>query len=189
MKKTVMRIFVIAFILASTLAYAKGGAEAGADGALSEAAAAFKNAGIPFTAGGVQPVDFTLPSLNGTNVVLSELAGKVVFLNFWATWCGPCQAEMPSMESLYQKLKDRGFVILAVNLGESNAQVSDFMRKYNLSFPTLLDRTSRVGTQYGAQAIPTTYIIDRRGLIVARMIGSINWDTPEIIAALETLLK
>jgi peroxiredoxin len=137
----------------------------------------------------VQPVDFTLPALDGTNVTLSQLAGKVVFLNFWATWCGPCEAEMPSMESLYQKLKDRGFVVIAVNLGETNAQVSGFMRRYNLSFTALLDRTSRTGTSYGVQAIPTTYIIDRRGLIVARMIGSINWDTPDITAAMETLLK
>jgi peroxiredoxin len=189
-KKIVMRIFALVLGLAAfvPLACAKGGGEKAAAGVSAEAAAAFRKANIPFASEGVQPVDFSLPALDGVNVALSELKGKVVFLNFWATWCGPCEAEMPSMESLYQKFKDRGFVVLAVNLGESNGQVSGFMRNYNLSFTALLDRTSRIGTSYGVQAIPTTFIIDRRGIIVARMIGSINWDTPEIAAAIETLL-
>ncbi|MCL2067801.1 MAG: redoxin domain-containing protein [Treponema sp.] len=153
-----------------------------------EVLAAFRRAGIPVVASGIDPVDFTLPLLNGKEISLSELTGKVVFLNFWATWCGPCRMEMPSMEAVYQKLKNRGFEILAINLGERQEDVSAFMKEYSLSFPTALDARGFTGSIYGAQAIPTTYIIDRRGLIVSRLVGSIDWNTPEIISALESLL-
>ena len=189
MKITVMRIFALVLSLAAitSFAFAGGGSEQNA--IPPETLNALRRSGLQFMQSRVQPVDFTLSALDGSNVTLSDLKGKVVFLNFWATWCGPCEAEMPSMESLYQKLKDKGFVILAMNLRETNAQVSDFMKKYKLSFTALLDRTGRIGSLYGVQAIPTSYIIDRNGFIVARMIGSINWNTPDIIAAMETLLK
>ncbi|MDR2478561.1 MAG: redoxin domain-containing protein [Treponema sp.] len=149
---------------------------------------AFKAAGIPVVAEGIEPVDFSLPLLSGTNQRLSDLRGKVVFLNFWATWCGPCRMEMPSMEAVYQRLKDQGFAILAVNVGESRDQVAPFMRETKLSFPAALDEKGIIGGHYGVQALPTTYILDRRGLIVARMVGSIDWNQPGIIAAFESLL-
>jgi thiol-disulfide isomerase/thioredoxin len=151
-------------------------------------AKAFEGAGIPVAAQGIDPVDFTLPLLDGTRITLSQLKGKVVFLNFWATWCGPCVSEMPSMEAVYQKLKNRGFEILAVNLGDSGREVSAFMKKYNLNFPAVLDEKDTVSNYYNIQAIPTTYIIDKRGLIIARLVGSINWNTPKVISALETAL-
>ena len=150
---------------------------------------AFSAAGLPVLKEGVQPIDFTLPLLNGTNQKLSGLEGQVVFLNFWATWCGPCRSEMPSMETIYQKLKDRGFTILAVNLGEKAAEVSGFVREYRFTFPIALDESGGTGVQYGAQAIPTTYILDRRGLIVSRIVGSMDWDKPEIMAAFEALIE
>jgi len=150
---------------------------------------AFEGTGIKAAAEGIDPIDFTLPLLDGTKITLSQLKGKVVFLNFWATWCGPCRSEMPSMEAVYQKLKNRGFEILAVNLGESRGEVSDFMNKYKLNFPAVLDERQVTGSQYNIRAIPTTYIIDRRGLIIARLVGSINWNTPKIISALETVLQ
>jgi thiol-disulfide isomerase/thioredoxin len=148
---------------------------------------AFREAGIQVTATGIDPVDFTLPMLDGTNFTLSQHKGKVVFLNFWATWCGPCRAEMPSMEALYQKLKHRGFEIIAVNLGESKDKVSTFMIDNKLSFPAVLDQRQITGSSYNVRAIPTTYIIDKRGLIIARLMGSIDWNTPKVIAAFETL--
>jgi len=150
---------------------------------------AFEGTGIQAASTGIDPADFTLPLLDGTKVTLSQFKGKVVFLNFWATWCGPCRSEMPSMEAVYQQLKDKGFEILAVNLGESKDKVSGFMNEYKLTFPSVLDERQIAGSQYNIRAIPTTYIIDRRGLIVARLVGSINWNTPKIIAALEAVLR
>jgi len=149
---------------------------------------AFMEAGISVTSEGIDLIDFTLPMLNKTDFTLSDQKGKVVFLNFWATWCGPCRAEMPSMEAVYQKLKDKGFEIVAVNLGESTTAVSAFVKEYNLNFPVVLDIRSETGSWYNVRAIPSTYIIDRRGLIVARLVGSINWNTQKIIAAFELLL-
>ncbi|MDR1319701.1 MAG: TlpA family protein disulfide reductase [Treponema sp.] len=149
---------------------------------------AFQAAGLPVEENGIRPIDFELSLLDGTRLKLADLKGRPVFLNFWATWCGPCRSEMPSMEAVYKRLKDRGFGILAVNVGEDSKQVSPFMRRYGLSFPVAFDTTSQVSTRYGIQAIPTTYIIDKRGLIISRIVGSIDWNTPEIIAAFESLL-
>jgi peroxiredoxin len=93
------------------------------------------------------------------------------------------------MESVYQKLKNKGFEIVAVNLRESKEQVSAFMTQYKLNFPAVLDARGRTGARYNVRAIPTTYIISRQGIIVARLEGSINWDSPRIIAAFEVLLE
>jgi thiol-disulfide isomerase/thioredoxin len=150
---------------------------------------AFRAARLPVAAEGFDPIEFNLPLLSGENQRLSDLRGKVVFLNFWATWCGPCRQEMPSMEAVYQRLKDQGFMILAVNVGETGAQVAPFMRENKLSFPAALDEKGVIGGYYGVQALPTTYILDKRGLIISRMTGSIDWNQPGIIAAFETLLK
>ena len=155
----------------------------------SEVIEAFNAAGLPVIADGIDPFDFNLPLTDGTNLALSELKGKAVFLNFWATWCGPCRMEMPSMEKVYQGLKDRGFEIMAVNLGEKEKQVSDFMGENKLSFPAALDENGIIGAYYGVQAIPTTYILDRRGLIISRVTGAIDWNQPDIISAFETLLR
>jgi thiol-disulfide isomerase/thioredoxin len=150
---------------------------------------AFKAAGLPVVAEGIPIDDFTLPFLDGANFTLSQQRGKVVFLNFWATWCPPCRDEMPSMEAVYQKLKNRGFEMIAVNLREPKEQISSFMTQYKLTFPAVLDARGRTGARYNVRAIPTTYIIDRRGLIVSRLEGSIYWDSPRIIAAFEALLE
>jgi thiol-disulfide isomerase/thioredoxin len=150
---------------------------------------AFEGTGIQTMSEGIEPADFTLPLLDGTNITLSQLKGKVVFLNFWATWCEPCRSEMPSMKAVYQKLKDKGFEILAVNLGESRDKISGFMNRYKYNFPSVLDERQITQSQYNIRAIPTTYIIDRRGLIVARLVGSTNWNTPKRIAALEAVLQ
>ena len=148
----------------------------------------FSAAGLPVERAARRPEDFTLPLLDGTEQTLSGLREKVVFLNFWGTWCPPCRKEMPSMERLHQGLKDKGLVMIAVNGSESAEQVSGFMLENNLTFPVALDANGRVTIRYGVRAIPTTYIINRRGLIVSRMVGAIEWDSPEIIKAFEVLL-
>jgi thiol-disulfide isomerase/thioredoxin len=138
---------------------------------------------------GTAIVDFELESLAGGNRSLSSFKGKVVFLNFWATWCGPCRQEMPSMERLYQQLKGRGLEIVAVNLQEDDRSIQKFIDKYKLTFPVLLDKSGRVGSMYGARSIPTTYIVDRKGYVVAGTIGTREWDSVEYVRFFERLLQ
>jgi thiol-disulfide isomerase/thioredoxin len=152
-------------------------------------ARAFAKAGLPVLKQLVVSPGFSLPLADKGSLALAGLNGKVVFLNFWATWCGPCKAEMPSMEALYQRFKDRGLEIVAVNYGESEKVVAGFFEQFNLSFPSALDPEGQVNGLYGVAALPTTYIIDREGNIITRVVGSINWDTPELFAAFEALLN
>jgi len=150
---------------------------------------AFADAGLRLLSQTVPSRDFSLPMASGEPQSLSALRGKVVFLNFWATWCGPCRDEMPSMEVLYKRFKDKGLEILAVNCMEEKGEILDFMADYRLTFPALLDGDGRVSNTYGIQAIPTTFLIDRDGRIILRLVGSINWDTEKIHAAIESLLN
>ena len=158
---------------------------------------AFADAGLNLLKQKVTPQDFSLPLAGapmvplaaGANQTLSALRGKVVFLNFWATWCGPCREEMPAMETMYNRYKDKGFEILAVNAGEKEQDVLAFLKNNRYTFPVVLDQDGKVNGAYGVRAIPTSYLIDREGKIILRMTGSINWDTPKIRAALEMLLN
>ena len=159
----------------------------------SDMTKAFADAGVPLLKETVSIRDFSLPlaeplSPGGTQS-LSALKGRVVFLNFWATWCGPCRSEMPSMESLHNRYSERGLEILAVNSGENTPEVLAFMKDNKLSFPTVLDMDGKVTMTYGVQAIPTSFIINREGRIIARKVGSIDWDSPKVRAALEILLS
>ena len=184
MKKSLLNVFLVTAIFFLCTCTAKAQSASGTD-----MAKAFSKAGLRLLSSKVSPRDFSLPTLAGETVGLSQFKGKVVFLNFWATWCGPCRAEMPSMETLYSSYREKGFEILAVNSGESRREVLAYIQEYGFSFPTLLDEDGKVSSGYGIQAIPTSYLIDRDGMIVARIVGSINWDTPEIFAAIESLLN
>lgn len=133
--------------------------------------------------------DFAMPDLNGNKLSLRQLRGKVVFLNFWATWCVPCRVEMPSMERLYRAYKDKGLVILAINLNESPRVAGEFMRELRLSFPALLDEDGRVSSLYGVRGLPTTFLIGLSGEIVGRALGAREWDGPEARELIEDLLK
>lgn len=133
-------------------------------------------------------VDFSLKDLSGQKQTLGSYAGTVIFLNFWATWCGPCRAEIPSMEELYLELGNEEFVILAVNSQETSEQVAGFVENIGMSFPVLLDSDGRVGAAYGIRGIPTTYLIDSQGYILGRVVGTRNWSTPEIISLVQDLL-
>jgi len=109
--------------------------------------------------------DFTLPSLSGSNVRLSELKGDVVLLNFWASWCGPCRLEMPLLNKLHNKYKGIGFTVIGVNVEESTAAAQDFLNENKVSFPILWDTQNKVSKQYNVQAMPTTVMIDRDGQV------------------------
>jgi peroxiredoxin len=149
---------------------------------------AFEQAGFPLINQKQTPVDFTLRSLTGETVQLSRLKGSVVFLNFWATWCPPCRSEMPSMQVLYDRFRGRGLQFAAVDIMEEGADISEFLEYFDLNFPVLLDTNGSVSENYEVEAIPTTYIIDRDGSIIAQAVGSRKWDTPEMIRAFEALL-
>jgi DsbE subfamily thiol:disulfide oxidoreductase len=156
---------------------------------ISGTAKAFDDAGLRLLKERVSPRDFSLSLLEGETKSLSSYKGKVVFLNFWATWCGPCRIEMPSLEALYNKFSDKDLEILAVNCREDQAAVSSFLKNEGFTFPVLLDLNGRVSMNYGVQAIPTTFLIDRDGMIILRLVGSTDWDTAKIHAALESLLS
>lgn len=107
--------------------------------------------------------DFTLKSLQGSNLKLSEQAGNVVLLNFWASWCGPCRKEMPLLNDLHNKYKPLGFTVLGVNVEEDTAPAKAFIGDRPVDFPILFDRTNKVSKLYDVIAMPTTVVIDRNG--------------------------
>lgn len=134
--------------------------------------------------------DFTVPDLTGQPLRLGDFKGAVVFLNFWATWCPPCKEEMPSMERLYRRYKNKGFTILAVSIDSgSAAPVAAFAKKFGLTFPIGLDPKLAVANQYAVRGLPATFLIDRKGTIAAVAIGPRDWDGKAAHAAIETLLK
>jgi thiol-disulfide isomerase/thioredoxin len=150
---------------------------------------AFTRAGLPLLREKRQSKDFTLKTPEGRSLTLSGLKGKVVFLNFWATWCGPCRVEMPGMEALYRRYREEGLEFVAVDIMEKDTQVRDFLKSNNYSFPVLLDSSGSVSNSYGIQAVPSTYILDRDGKIIFFAMGARNWDTPAIFSAFEGLLR
>jgi thiol-disulfide isomerase/thioredoxin len=115
--------------------------------------------------------DFTLEMLDGPETTLSDLRGQVVLINFWATWCPPCRAEMPAIQEVYNRYRDQGFVVLAVDLGESDARVRGFVEEMELTFSILMDRNEDVSQLYRVRSIPTTYFVDREGVIQDIVIG------------------
>jgi len=134
--------------------------------------------------------DFTVPGLTGQSLRLGDFKGKVVFLNFWATWCPPCKEEMPSMERLYGRYRDKGFTILAVSIDSGGpAPVAAFAKKLGLTFPIGLDPELRVANQYAMRGLPATFLIDRKGTIAAVAIGPRDWDGKAAHAVIEALLK
>jgi len=113
--------------------------------------------------------DFTLKDLNGNRVSLSDFKGKVVVLNFWATWCGPCREEMPHIDVLYQKYKDQGLVVIGINAERNHEKVEEFA-KAKVSYTVLLDG-ERQGREYGVTGIPSTFYIDKRGVVRHHDVG------------------
>ncbi len=150
----------------------------------------FNPSGKPLLGKGVPAPNFTFPGLDGRMVSLADYKGKVVFLNIWATWCAPCVTEMPSMKKLYQELKDEGFEILAVSVDESGAEaVKPFMEKHKLGFPVLLDTKGDIKTLYQATGIPESFIIDREGIIVEKIIGPRDWAASGAIRFFRSLIQ
>jgi len=133
------------------------------------------------------PLEIKLNDMDGTTVSLSDFRGKIVFLNFWTTWCPTCRIEMPSMEKLYQKFKDGEFALVAIDLQEPASRVKAFFKEFKLTFTALLDADGEVGTMFGINQIPTTYILDKQGRIIGKALGPRDWDSRESTALFEHL--
>lgn len=138
---------------------------------------------------GQKAPDFTLKDLDGNKVSLSNFRGKVVLLNFWASWCPPCRAEMPAMNKLNEQLKKRGFVILAVSTDRSVFDVKEYLSKNPVNFPVLIDQNLNVSRNlYKVFMMPTTFLIDRKGFIVRKYFGEQDWLDPDMIKEIEEVL-
>jgi len=114
---------------------------------------------------GMQAEDFRLTDLAGKEQSLSQYRGKIVLLNFWATWCKPCTTEMPAMQATYDKLRDKDFVVLAVNELEDDAKVGEHIKQYGHTFPVLMDRNNKVANQFGVFGLPVSVFIDQEGRV------------------------
>lgn len=135
----------------------------------------------PFPAPG-----FTLKGEDGKTYRLADTHGKVVVVNFWATWCPPCRYEMPSLERAWSLLKDKNVVVLAVNVGENADVIFEFTGQYPMSFPLPMDLDGTVTKLYPITGLPTTYVINPAGMVTHRAVGSREWDDPQLM---NTLLK
>ena len=120
-------------------------------------------------------LDFQLLDVTGRAVRLRDLRNRVVLLNFWATWCAPCREEMPALETLARELGPRGLTVVGVNFKESRQQVEAFMKAHGLSFPILLDADGQVSASYQVFALPVTFVVDRRGMVVGTVLGTRDW--------------
>lgn len=128
---------------------------------------------------GAEAPDFELKTLDGQQVKLTDFRGKKVILNFWATWCPPCKAEMPHMQNFYLKNQNKDVTLLAVNLTSSDKGldvVDEFVKDYQLTFPILLDTEGVVGNMYKVYSIPTSYILDSKGIITQKIVGPMDED-------------
>ena len=132
--------------------------------------------------------DFTLPDLNEVPQQLSKLKGKVVVVNYWASWCPPCIEEMPSMNTIYQRYKPQGLEILGINFQEDPEKITQFLEQVKVDFPVLFDRDGTVAHQWNVFSMPTSFLVDRHGRVRHSVSRSIHWDLPESTETIEQLL-
>ena len=129
----------------------------------------------------VEAPTFSLPDLTGRKIQLKDYRGRLVFLNFFATWCGPCREEMPGMERLFRAYQDKGLAVLAIDMQESAKTVRPFVQELKLSFSSLLDTKGSVSHEYGIRALPGSFLVGRDGNILWRAMGGREWDAPEML--------
>jgi len=134
--------------------------------------------------------DFTLKNLDGNDVSLRQFRGKYLLINFWATWCGPCKIEMPSLEQLYRQFKSEKFDMLGISNDMFGKRVVEpYVLAKKITFPMLLDQRMTVSRQYGIVSLPTTILIDPQGIIIGVLQGAENWSDPKTLLYFESLLK
>ena len=138
-------------------------------------------------AGDLAP-EFSVTTEDGKTLTRSNFGGKLLILNFWATWCPPCREETPSMELLHRRLKDQGVVLLGISVDKSNEKYKNFLKRYNVTFPTSHDPAMSVSDSYATYRYPETYIIGRDGRVVEKIVGRKNWTDEKFIKSLQALL-
>jgi thiol-disulfide isomerase/thioredoxin len=143
---------------------------------------------VPYTA---QPATaiFDLPDVKGQQHSVDDYRGKVVLVNFWASWCPPCIQEMPVLKRLRQSLNDQPFEVLAINAGEQKYKVWKFVKLINFELPVLLDTRKDTFNAWGASVLPTSFLLDKQGQIRYRVQGDIEWDSDAVIALIEDLIN
>lgn len=134
--------------------------------------------------------DFSLPDMDAELHALQDYRGKVVLINFWATWCPPCRREMPALEQLYSKLGDEAFAVLAINQWEDADHVFAYMGELSVfpSFPILFDPESKVSAEFGVKGLPTSFLLDKQGRVVYRAVGGRAFDHPQVEQTIRSLL-
>jgi cytochrome c biogenesis protein CcmG, thiol:disulfide interchange protein DsbE len=131
---------------------------------------------------------FNLSGDNGTGLRLEDYRGKYVLLNFWATYCVPCVEELPSLNAVYDSMRDKGLIVLGVSVDENQEAYQRFLTAHNVTFPTARDPEWTAAIRYGTSKIPETYLIDREGTVLRKYVGAENWQRPEILNYLQSLL-
>jgi thiol-disulfide isomerase/thioredoxin len=132
---------------------------------------------------------FTVKTLAGADASLKVLSGKMVLLNFWATWCPPCKEEMPSIQKLHEKMKGTDFQVFAISVGEKVKTVTDFVKASPYTFPMYLDESGAASAPFAGRGIPTTFILDKQGMAIAGIVGSRPYDTPEVFSIFKELAE
>lgn len=134
--------------------------------------------------------DFTLKTPDGQTRSLDDYRGQYLLINFWATWCGPCKMEMPSLEALYRRFGSQNLTVLGISNDPFGARVVEpFMKAHNLSFPVLLDPKQEISKRFGVNSLPTTFLVDPEGHIIGVLSGAEDWSKPETIAYFSDLLE
>ena len=138
--------------------------------------------------GGGQAPALALKDAEGKTINLADLRGKVVLVNFWATWCEPCRQEMPSMQRLRDRLARKPFVVLAVNVDEPEARVRNFLNQSRLDLTVLLDPNKSVTRAWGARVLPVTFIVGPDGRLRYRVVGEMDWDNEQAVSLISELI-
>jgi len=129
-------------------------------------------------------------AVSGKKILSSELKGKVLFVNFWASWCGSCKEENPSMDRLYKHFsEDKGFIMLPVLYKDKPQEALNYLKQSGLNLPVFIDKGGKAAKDFGLRGVPETYIVDKKGVIRKKVIGPSEWDSQEVLAYISNLLK
>ena len=131
--------------------------------------------------------DFALKDIEGNIHRISDYKGHVIIVNFWATWCPPCRAEMPAMQRAWEQLREEGIMMLAIDVGEDEDTVFEFTASYPVDFPLLLDMDSTVSEAWEVKGLPTTFVVDQWGRKIYRAVGGREWDAPDLLDKVRAL--